>query len=297
MKTIVVPTDFSAPAANAATYAMFIAGMIKADVKLCHAFTIPTEAFIADTVVWPLQNHDDIKTGIDQELTTVAADLADYHQKHTDVHRYQPKVTGTSAIGDTTDVIRTLAADADHPLVVMGMSGAGVVERFLFGSTTAKMIDATEGPLLVVPAHFFFHGIHRIAFATDLRSQDIQTICSLASFAKHFNADILLCHISDEKYETGERGMFIDTFLSQISDKVNYGRIYYRHVKAIDVPHGLDWIYEHSMVDMLAISHGHHSFLDEVLGSGSFTKKLAKHINIPLLVYPKDVRSASLVAF
>ncbi|WP_431200608.1 universal stress protein [Mucilaginibacter sp. P25] len=43
MKTILVPTDFSAQAKNAASYAVNIAQIIRAGVILCHAIKVPDE--------------------------------------------------------------------------------------------------------------------------------------------------------------------------------------------------------------------------------------------------------------
>jgi len=44
MKTILVLTDFSQPAYNAAAYALQLAKYRKADIELAHAFKVPAEA-------------------------------------------------------------------------------------------------------------------------------------------------------------------------------------------------------------------------------------------------------------
>lgn len=44
MKTILIPTDFSEAAVNAARYGLFLAQRLQADLQLIHAFKVPAEA-------------------------------------------------------------------------------------------------------------------------------------------------------------------------------------------------------------------------------------------------------------
>jgi hypothetical protein len=77
----------------------------------------------------------------------------------------------------------------------------------------------------------------------------------------------------------------IEKFLLEISNKANYPQIYYRIIKHDKVELGLDWLCEYGHIDMLAMVHRPHDFLDSILNS-SHTKKMAGHIAIPLLVFP-----------
>jgi nucleotide-binding universal stress UspA family protein len=80
-----------------------------------------------------------------------------------------------------------------------------------------------------------------------------------------------------------EKGM--EKFLVEISNKANYPKIYYRIIKQAKVEQGLDWLCENGQIDMLAMVHRKHDFLDGIL-NGSHSKKMADHITIPLLIYP-----------
>ena len=82
------------------------------------------------------------------------------------------------------------------------------------------------------------------------------------------------------KFEKG-----IEKFLVEISNKANYSKIYYRIVDEDKIEPGLDWLCANGDIDMLAMVHRKHDFLDSIL-KGSHTKKMADHISIPLLVYP-----------
>jgi nucleotide-binding universal stress UspA family protein len=72
MKTILVPTDFSPAANNAAKYAFAIAEIVKANIKLCNAVKIPAESIYAAQVAWPLEDMASLKDGSEAELAYLA---------------------------------------------------------------------------------------------------------------------------------------------------------------------------------------------------------------------------------
>jgi nucleotide-binding universal stress UspA family protein len=295
MKTILVPTDFSICAENAAHYAIQLAKVLKTDVKLCNAFLVPSETVLAGTVIWPLEEYDSIKDRVNRKLYFADDRLA--KQENLDPQKVAcPRIDFISGAGNVTDIVKEIVNKEDIPLVVMGMSGAGALSRLFLGSNSSDMIESADFPLLLIPQETDYKRIRKIAFATDFNQHDLAIVYSLVSFARNFNAEILIANIGNEKYDSAEQQKVAQDFLSEITCKANYDKIYYQHVKSMDVAHGLDWISYHSLADMIVMSHGKHSIVDTFFG-GSYTKRIARHVNIPLTVYPKHVRSAALVAF
>ncbi|WP_295711446.1 universal stress protein [Mucilaginibacter sp.] len=289
MKTILVPTDFSAPANNAPRYALHLAKGMKTGIRLCSAISVPAEARMAPQVAWPLEDYTSMKNFTTEQLELSVEKLK---QKLKDQAEglppdYQPAIGYSSEVGSVTEVIRNVVGEQKMSLVVMGMSGAGGLSRFFLGSNSRELIEKANFPVILIPADFIYKPIQKIAFATDLSKSDIEVIHSLASMARYFNAEILVSHVTDEKSENPRKKQDIDNFLSEVSDKANYPKIYYRHVRSVDIDSGLNWLYEHSQIDMLAMVHRPHNFLSKLI-SGSHTQRLAKHITIPLLVFPPD---------
>lgn len=295
MKTILVPTDLSATADNAAHYAVHLAEIMKADVKLCNAIKVPADSVFADTVVWPLENYDSLKESIDNDLKSACSKLTTEENASLGKHAY-PRITYVSRPGNVADVIDEIVTDERIPLVVMGLSGAGALNRFFLGSNSESLIENAGFPLLLIPPSVPFKKIKKIAFATDFNQHDLETLHSVVSFARKFDAEIMVAHIADEVDDEVEHQKVVDSFLSDITCKANYDKIYYRHVKSVDVERGLEWVCEQSLADMIVMCHGRHGFIDSFF-SGSYTKKLARHVNIPLMVYPKHSKSTSLFVF
>ena len=283
MEKILIPTDFSGPAENAAFYAMNLAKSTNANVILCNAIKVPANAPMAAQIAWPLVDYNTLKNEVSRELDHLSKKL-----RRDDVSSglpVYPSITCVSDAGPVTDVVKDLVAKEKVSMVVMGMSGTGALNRFFLGSSSRNLIDNASFPVLLIPPDAVFNGIHKIAFATDLHEQDIEVINSLAAIAFHFNAEILIAHVSGERPDDLKHQHKINAFLSDITCKINYPKIYYRHIRQQDVNQGLDWLTAHGLIDILVMVHRHNNLIANLFNR-SHTQNVARHIDIPLLVYP-----------
>ncbi|MDB5135001.1 MAG: universal stress protein [Mucilaginibacter sp.] len=290
MKTILVLTDFSQPAYNAAIYALQLAKQLKAEIKLCHAFKVPAEAPVAAQVAWPLENYSSLKPEADEKLHFLAETLSKELVSGKESLAFKPLITYTSEVGPLTEVARNLVNEQKLSLVVMGTSGTGGLIHFIMGSNCREMIDKACFPLLLVPSNINFKYITKIGFATDLSGRDMDVIHSLAGVARMFNAEILISHVTDEKFDDQKHQHQIDNFLNEVTCTINYHKIYYQHIKQRSVDSGLEWLTEHGQLDMLAMIHRQNNAFSRMFLK-SHTQKMARQIELPLLVFPDDYHS------
>src|SRR5471030_1559819 len=118
MKAILVPTDFSAPANNAARYAMHLAKQMHTNIELCNAMMIPIEAPAAAQVSWPLEDYRDIKKSVTDELNFLSEKLEQEDREVSVQQLYHPIVSYTSEIGLVKDVVRNIVDEQKTNLVV-----------------------------------------------------------------------------------------------------------------------------------------------------------------------------------
>jgi len=281
MKTILVTTDFSAPSQTAAHFAMYLANKMKARVTLCHAIQMSPAITVAAQVSGGLESYSVIKDAADEQIRLQALSLAADEEK--DTNSGTPDVDCIVVPGSVPEVVNDLVEKKEICLVVMGMFGAGAINRVLLGSNSQNLIDRAVFPVLLVPFKMIPETINKIAFASDLSEGDIGLIHSLVSFARPFNAEILIVHISGAKADPHQ----ISSFLNEVTCKVNYPKIYYRHVEDKDINRGLNWIAENGFIDVFAMVHRKKSFPDNLFSS-SHTQKLSRRIDIPLLVFSED---------
>lgn len=279
MKTILVTTDFSAPSQTAAHFAMYLAKTIKAHLVLCHAVQVPSVVDLDLKGSTSLSEYGIIHDAAVEQIEFQALSLTDQENDDSAV-----SVNCIVAPGSVTDIVNDLVKSKEITLVVMGMFGAGALNRFLLGSNSQNLIDNRAGfPVLLVPFKTFPETINKIAFASDLSDGDIPLIQSLVSFARPFGAEILIVHISGAKVDQYQIGKF----LSEVTGKVDYHKIYYRHVEDKDINRGLNWIAKNGFIDVFAMVHRKKSFPDNLFSS-SQTQKLSRIIDIPLLVFSEN---------
>jgi len=291
MKTILVATDFSPAADNAANFALHLAKGAGTGLKLCSAFNAPIETPMEAQLDWPPADYDSLKTKTTENLRLLSEKLTKVELEGADTRNSMPGIEFISELGPVYEVITKIVKDQELSFVVMGLRGAGIVSRAVFGSNTHDMIEKASFPVLIVPANAKFSGLIKIAFATDLSHTDINVLQSLSGLARQFNAEIFVAHVTNEKFEDYQHQHKVNSFLNDITNKINYPKIYFRRVKSMDIEHGLGWLSVYGQIDLLVMVHRKHNVLDEVF-EGSHTQKLARHIQIPLLVFPSDYKAA-----
>jgi len=288
MKKLLIATDFSANAKHAAEYGYQLAKQLKAGIFLCNTITIPAEVPMSGMGAWLQGENAILLDDSNEELKRLKAHLE--HADHTDAFR--PPVDYLNEAGTVRQTVNDAVFKQKVDMIIAGSHEPDILGTFLLGNHAHELIEFCIKPLLIVPNTAEFTPIKKIAFATDLENpdDDLEQIYQLIDFARLLDAEILLTHIYNGSVYNGSGHLAkfekrIEQFLTEISNKANYPQIYYRIIKQDKIESGLNWLCEHSQIDILAMVHHKHDFLDSIL-KGSHTKKMADHIIIPLLVFP-----------
>jgi nucleotide-binding universal stress UspA family protein len=138
MKTVLVPTDFSNAAMNAAEYAVSFAKEINANVLLLHAYNVPMA--LAGDVPVMITTPEELQKDNEKLLKKEVARLK---KKATVQIAYKAKM------GLAVDEIVEEEKNVDF--IVMGMTGAGKLSEFLLGSITTATLKKVKTPVIVVP--------------------------------------------------------------------------------------------------------------------------------------------------
>jgi len=286
MKTILFPTDFSENAKHAIRYGYYLSRQIKADIVLCNAVIIPAEAPQAGLVVWPMEESDTLLKDSTAELVK----LKSFIEKSRNKSGFQPAIRFTNQSGILTDVVNQIIAHEKIDLVIIGTHGSSGLTTLLLGNHSRSMIDGVNSPLLLIPPAAKLSPVKKIAFATDFKNpeEDIKSIAALADLAKPLNAEILLTHIYENADKSPEFEQWIKQFVRELPAKIDFSKIKYTMYKSNGAQSGLEWLCDNGDIDILAMMHRSHTFIDSLF-RGSQTQKIAGQIPIPLLVFPEKL--------
>ncbi|WP_316766441.1 universal stress protein [Pedobacter frigiditerrae] len=291
MKNILVPTDFSIAAENAAHYAINFAKAQKSNIILCNAYKVPSESPIAAQVAWPLIEEVDLEIESDSSLNELVHKLD--NEKLTVANNYCPQITFESEKGEVCQVVKEFVTRKNIDLVVMGMAGAGQLVQWALGSNSKEMIDKADFPVLYVPYVAKYKSIKTIAFSTNLSIDDLEPLQYLCKMATNLDAEIVVYHITSYELEQIERveGRNL-AYYNDVIKKLAYDNIRFENIWHSDIDEGFRWIRNNKEIDLVAMVHRQHSLLDKLL-NGSYAHKLSRFTEIPLLIFQPSEKKYS----
>lgn len=188
MKTIIVPTDFSAAAINAVNYAADMGLQMNARLLLFHVYQLPLA--ITDTPI--------ILMSVDELRETAEEKLNDLKQSVTRVTGGKITIDTEARMGMVADELEDVCRKVKPFLVIMGTTGHSAVERVVFGSTTLNVVHHLSWPVICVPTgKEYGAGIHKIGLAFDTREiMESTPIGIIKEFVTTFNGELHVLNIS-----------------------------------------------------------------------------------------------------
>jgi nucleotide-binding universal stress UspA family protein len=282
---LLIATDFSSDAANAANYGYSLATKLNAHILLCNALIVPAQGPQAGLLVWPMEESAVLLQGGSRKLKHLKAHL----EASNTIDGFKPNISCIEEAGLLSDVVNHIIKNHQVDLTIIATHNNKALSSFLLGNHSKNLINDITKPLLLIPPIARCGKVDKIAFATDFEhpKEDLAAIFALVSIARPLNAEILVTHIYDENDLNPKLKQSIDQFMIELSDKADYPHIYYRVVKNSSPEGGLNWLCIHGQIDMLAMVHRKHNFFHNLL-QGSHTQKIANFITIPLLVFCSD---------
>lgn len=279
MKKILYPTDFSESAENAFLFALQIADHLGASIITIHAFDRPDISdFNLPGVLREVYDSIDLDQFENYEdEVPILRDIATEHGYY-----HVPMVHVLEEGAPVSAILRT-ANQNKADLIVMGATGAGMMEAFFFGTISGKVMEEAHCPVIVVPKEASFDGIiDHIAVATNFTPDDALIIQSLRKFRDVMGSHLHVIHIDTSANEEGKQQM-ATFFEPWQQDK----KMTAHCVSNKDINEGLENFIRGKDIDLLAILSHRRNWFDEIFKKNR-AKELSYHQTIPLLVYQTE---------
>jgi len=271
MKTIIIPTDFSETATNAANYAVALAKEVKATITLLHVYQVPV-TITTDTPIVVVA-EEDLRRAAESHLHSLKAEIES-------VAGNAVKVYSELRLGNTVTELEALSNSLKPFAVIMGSNGHSDLEQVLFGSTTLKTIRHLTWPVIAVPPEAKYNGIRKIGFACDYK-QVVETTPAqlIKDFVKNFNAEFHVLNVDYEnrhfKPETPEESLLLHTLFEELNPVYDF-------IESPEVEQGINKFAEKNKLDLLVTIPKKHKLLDGLFRK-SATKQLVFHAHVPVL--------------
>ena len=283
MKTVLVLTDFSPLAENAAIYAGKFAQKIQANLLLFNAFGTPEINNIASQgIIWQ-SNFAELQNRSEVALKDLRVKLELEIRTHLPKADFYPKISIANDFGTMSDLIEEITFKKSVGLIVIGGQHINNFSRLFLGSDTHDLLDHVICPVLIIPEGVTYRKLKRITYATDFKSTDQPLISSIAALGKLFSADISITHV--ESNPNPERLARIKNLESDIHHQINYENIHFRSINSKNITKALCAVNDADETDVLVLMHKKYHFPESIFHN-SVSKIMAKNCHMPLLIYP-----------
>lgn len=268
MKTIIVATDFSSCALNAAKYAVEMAELVNTDILLFNVFEVIANygEIIIDL------NVEDLKRSSEKDMDTFKDELL--------------KITNTKLIIQTEiklgvfiDEIKSVCERIKPYTLIIGSQGKTRAERIVFGGHAGIVLKNHRWPLITVPITASFTAIKNIGIAYDFKNTiDIDFIEEIKLLANDFEANI---HILNAAKEDEFDGNFV--ILSSKLEKMLFpNTLNFHFVAGEHINESVIEYAEKNSIDLLIVMPKHRSLWEKFIGR-SHTKQMVLHSHVPIL--------------
>jgi nucleotide-binding universal stress UspA family protein len=274
MNTILLPTDFSATAKNAAIYAASFAKQMKSDrIILYNAYQTPlvTDANMAlvDTI-----DINELEKSSKENLEQFKASLKPYFVNNIIIETL-------SEYGMITTDINDICTSNRVDFIIMGVTGGGKLEETLIGSFAIDIARRSEVPVIIVPPNAGFTEINEVMLACDF-SKVVETtpVAPIKKLLDATGAKLIVVNIDHKNKhfttDTPFESLMLDTLLQDYNPE-------YKFMDDVDFVEGINKVALETKTDLIITIPKKMGWFDGLFKK-SHTKLLAFHSHVPLMV-------------
>ena len=257
MMTVIVPTDFSSTANNAALYAArMLTGNYEVQLLL---FTVYEKANEAEST--------------EQSLRELKASLAEQS-----IVKIESK---TEQSGDFIETLDRLARHTDAQLIVMGLSSKSKLGQMFFGSNTLKMVQKNACPVMIIPPDAQYTEIKNAALTSDFKDVQKSTpIVPIKNVLNFFRPALHIVNVDSDHYVSLTDEYLLQRAYLQDSFKEFNPEFYF--IRMFDVHDTIQQFVQDKKIDVLVTIPRSHSLFSNLFVT-STTKKLVYESAVPIL--------------
>lgn len=270
MKTIIIPTDFSAVATNALHYGLELAKATQSSVLLFHAYQVPISYSDVPLV---LVSVEELQKGAEDRMAKLKEEVDHITSGMVDVRT-------DTRLGNTVDELEILCKEVNPLALVMGTKGVSGIERVIFGSTTLTVIRHLSYPVICVPpGKNFGTGIHKIGLACDFRDVEHTPTEQIHEFVSKFDAELHVLNVDHENKKfnaaSPDQMKLFNELFGDLSPE-------YHFIENEDVEDGINDFAEKNNLDLVITIPRKHKLLEGLFKPGS-TKQLVFEAHVPVM--------------
>lgn len=278
MKTILYATDYSDNSISALHFAYGLSKELNHKMVVLHVYEVP---LVLESTTSTTYVSNEVKAFVREKEK-----LALFCKKN--LGNNPEKMNITINIAEHSPIWKGIlekAEEIEADLIVVGTKGDSRVRKYLLGSTTTKLMEKANCPIMAIPNNTPYRAIDTILYASDFEGSDIFIINDLVAFAKPLDAEIQVVHITNKDEKTSNEEM--DWFKNMVHHKVRYEKLHFETRFGVDVFETLQKYANEINPDIIAILEREGNSLIKNLWHQDLVKRMNSETTYPLLSFNK----------
>lgn len=275
MKTILLPTDFSKNSINAINYAMELYRN-----EPCNFYILNVQrasSYISDDMIGVSSSATIYNTIIDaakKSVTNIISKIIKQYKN--DKHHFEAIVDYDNFIDSINQVTEKYNVD----LIIMGTKGASGLEKVIFGSNTARVMQRCKIPVLAIPDGYTLTKLDKVAFTTNHLTQfNIKQLSALKEILTLQNSKLNILHVAD-RFQEAQKQLQNMNFFNTYFEEAEHS---YIDVQNKDMFKSVHNFIKDNNVNMFVMISERHSFIERLFTRHAL-EKFAFSIDVPFLV-------------
>jgi nucleotide-binding universal stress UspA family protein len=272
MKNIIVPTDFSSSARNAAEFALSLAQLTDSKVTFLHVIQLIADPVMATAL--PVTTLEDAQREMENFKSSIQlSDKSDVNS-----------ISETKIVyGEVSPLILETAIEIKADFIVMGHVGHSNFFGTIFGSQTLNIIKGAKCPVWVIPDKIALSTIKSVIYAADLEGDEIEVINKLITVADLLGAKLKAVHIEEEL----EPEVFSsEEIIAGIKKHLTNKSIVFKNLHREDTIIGIDTYIRNQKPDLIVVAQEKRGFFENLFHS-SVIRHFIFSAKTPMLVLHK----------
>lgn len=269
MQNILIPTDFSPIAENAIDYAIDLAKEFKSQIFLFHFYTFDRYNYDYE---YPKHNQPYVKR-LEKKIKSTKLKFTEK------LKEYGLSMHTIVEQGNVSALIKSKVEKFNIDLIVMGTKGATGINKVVFGSVAASVMENASLPVLVVPPGHSLSRIEHIVLGIDSQPFQRMTVELLEQVAIKYGSRVTMLYVnpgsSNKQIRREELNLNdIEFSLQEIPITSSIGE-------------SITLFAENENCDLLCLIRRSRGFFQSLFQK-SVTKSQVLKSNFPLLILPEN---------
>ncbi len=281
MKKILFTTAYALSSKNTWQFVIRLAKHFGAQITLMHVYEDASVSFL-------LGNLDEEMV---ENLETFNASKFEEEKKrlhkfvidNTPKEDYSAAVKFIVATGNTASAILQEEQENNYDLIVMGTTTSSSLTDALIGSVSQKVLSQATTPVFLVPPMAAYHGIKKIAYATNFESGDLNAIQHLMEWVQAFDAKLHLLHVDRKTYGGTQAAERMENLIRIFKENSESDSISYQLLEG-NITKSIEEYLKITGSDMIALTTHKRGFFAQLFDS-SVTNQIALESMVPVLIY------------